>query len=120
MKRHKALLDIDARVVHLDSLVHGVTALQLSLPSVTPLSIHHTAAQELEEISVVREFPDVFPDDLSGMPSDRDVEFTIELQPGMSPISRQPYNMTPKKLAELKLQLKELLSKGYIHSSSSS
>jgi hypothetical protein len=116
MKRHKALLDIDARVVHLYSLVHGVTALQLSLPSVTPLSIHHTAAQELEEIPVVREFPD----DLSGMPLDRDVEFTIELQPGMSPISRQPYNMTPKKLAELKLQLKELLSKGYIHSSSSS
>jgi hypothetical protein len=120
MKRHKALLDIDARVVHLDSLVHGVTALQLSLPSVTPLSIHHTAAQELEEISVVREFSDVFPDDLFGMLPDRDVEFTIELQPGMSPISRQPYNMTPKKLAELKLQLKELLSKGYIRSSSSS
>jgi hypothetical protein len=53
------------------------------------------------------------------MPPDRDVEFTIELQPGTAPISRQPYKMTPKELAELKVQLKELLDKGYIHPSSS-
>jgi hypothetical protein len=53
------------------------------------------------------------------MPPDRDIEFTIELQPGTTPISRQPYKMTPKELAELKVQLKELLDKGYIHKSSS-
>jgi hypothetical protein len=54
------------------------------------------------------------------MPPDRDVEFTIELQPGMTPISKRPYKMTPKDLAELKVQLKELLDKGCIRSSSSS
>jgi hypothetical protein len=53
------------------------------------------------------------------MPPDRDVEFTIKLQPGTAPISRQPYNMMPKELAELKAQLKELLDKGYICLSSS-
>jgi hypothetical protein len=68
---------------------------------------------------VAYEFPDVFPEDLSGMPLDRDVEFTIELQPGTAPISRWPYKMTPNELAELKVQLKELLDKGYIRLSSS-
>jgi hypothetical protein len=53
------------------------------------------------------------------MPPDQDVEFTIELQPGTAPIYRRPYKMTPKELAELKVQLKELLDKGYIHLSSS-
>jgi hypothetical protein len=53
------------------------------------------------------------------MPPDRDVEFTIELQLDTAPISRRPYKMTPKKLAELKVQLKELFDKGYIRLSSS-
>jgi hypothetical protein len=106
-------------VIHLDSPAHGVTALQLSQPSVAPPSFHHTSAQKLEEIPVVRDFPDVFPENLPSMPPDRDVEFTVELQPGMTPISRRLYKMTPKDLAELKVQLKELLDKGYIHPSSS-
>jgi hypothetical protein len=53
------------------------------------------------------------------MPPDLDVEFIVELQPGTSPISRRPYKMTLKVLAELKAQLNELLDKGYIHPSSS-
>jgi hypothetical protein len=53
------------------------------------------------------------------MPPNRDVEFVIELQPGTAPISRQPYKMTPKELAELKVQLNVLVDKGYIHLSSS-
>jgi hypothetical protein len=53
------------------------------------------------------------------MPPDRDVEFTIELQPGTTPISRRPYKMTPKELAKLKVQLNELMDKGFIHPSSS-
>jgi hypothetical protein len=51
------------------------------------------------------------------MPPNRDVEFIIELQPGTTPISRRPYKMTPKELVELKVQLNELLDKGYIHPS---
>jgi hypothetical protein len=119
MKRHKVLLDTAARVVHLDSPVHGSTTIQLSLPSVVPPSVHHTAAQNLEDIPVAYEFLGVFLEDLQGMPPDRDVEFVIELQPDMAPISRMPYKMTPKELAELKVQLSELLDKGYIHPSSS-
>jgi hypothetical protein len=103
----------------LDSPVHGVTVLQLSLHPVTASSLHHLVAPSLEDIPVTHEYPDVFPDDLSGMLPDRDVEFTIELQPGTTPISRRPYNMTPKELAELKVQLNELRDKGFIHPSSS-
>jgi hypothetical protein len=82
-------------------------------------SVHHIATLNVEDIPVVYEFPDVFPKDLPSMPLDRDVEFTIELQPSMTPISRRPYKMTPKELAELIVQLNELLDKGYIHPSSS-
>jgi hypothetical protein len=82
-------------------------------------SVHQTAAQNVEDIPVACEFPDVFPEDLPGIPPDLDVEFVIELQPGTTPISRRPYKMTPKELAELKVQLNELLDKGYIRPSSS-
>jgi hypothetical protein len=71
------------------------------------------------DISVAYEFADVFSEDLPGMPPDRAVEFIIELQPSTAPISRRPHKMTPKELAELKVQLNELLDKGYIHPSSS-
>jgi hypothetical protein len=68
---------------------------------------------------VANEFPDVFPEDLPSMPPDQDVEFTIELQSDIAPISRWSYKMTPKELAELKVQLNELLDNGFIHPSSS-
>jgi hypothetical protein len=105
--------------VHLDSPIHSVHDLQLSLSPAANPSVHHTAAQSLEDIPMAYEFFDVFPEDLPGVPSNRDVEFTIKLQPGTAPIFRQPYKMTPKEVAELKVQLKELLDKGYISPSSS-
>jgi len=71
---------------------------------------------QLEDIPVVCEFPDVFPDDLPGMPPDRNLEFVIELIP---PISKRLYRMPPHELAELKVQLQELLDKGFIRLSSS-
>jgi hypothetical protein len=61
----------------------------------------------------------VFPDDLPGMPPDRDIEFSIELLPGTTPISKRPYRMNVKDLAGLKKQIEELLSKGFIRPSSS-
>jgi hypothetical protein len=73
----------------------------------------------VERIPVVCEYPDVFPDELPGMPPDRDIEFAIELQPGTAPISKRPYRMPPAELAELKKQLQELLDKGFIHPSTS-
>jgi hypothetical protein len=113
MKRYKAVLDIAVRTVHLESPTHGSVVLKLPSPTFIASALHHTATQNLEDIPVACEFPDVFPKDLSGMPPDRDVEFIIELQPGTTPISRRPYKMTPKELAELKVQLNELLDKGY-------
>ena len=68
----------------------------------------------LEDIPIVKEFPDVFPDDISGLPPDREVEFTIDLIPGTEPISIPPYRMAPAELRELKARLEELLSKGFI------
>ena len=62
----------------------------------------------MDEILVVRELPDVFRDDITGLPPDR-VEFTIDLIPGTEPISIHPYRMAPAELRELKAQLEELL-----------
>ncbi|KAL0534846.1 hypothetical protein IC582_029143 [Cucumis melo] len=70
-----------------------------------------------EDVSVVKEFLDVFPDDLSNLPPNRKIEFTIELLPGTTPISQTPYRMTPSELKELKVQLQELVDKGYIRPS---
>jgi hypothetical protein len=67
----------------------------------------------------VCEFLNVFPDELPGLPPDRDIEFAIEILPGMTPISRRPYRMPPNELAELKMQLQELLGMGLIRPSSS-
>jgi hypothetical protein len=70
-------------------------------------------------IRVVRDFPDVFPEDLPGMPPDREVEFVIDLLPGTAPISKMPYRMSMEELKELKKQLTELQEAGYIRPSSS-
>ncbi|XP_070015958.1 uncharacterized protein [Nicotiana sylvestris] len=68
-------------------------------------------------VLVVRDFPDVFPADLLGMPPDRDIDFGIYLLPDIQPISIPPYRMAPPKLKKLKDQLQELLDKGFIRPS---
>jgi hypothetical protein len=73
----------------------------------------------MEEILIIQEYLDVFPDELSGMAPDGAIEFKIELQPGTAPISKRPYQMPPNEMMELKIQLQELLDKGYIKPSSS-
>jgi hypothetical protein len=75
--------------------------------------------KSLENIKVVCEYPDVFPEELPGMPHDRDIEFSINLLPGTAPISKRPYRMDVKNLVELKKQIEELLQKGFIRPSSS-
>jgi hypothetical protein len=72
-----------------------------------------------KSISVVEEFMDVFPEELPGMPPEREVEFYIDLITGTAPIAKRPYCMAPTELAELKLQIAELQQKGYIRPSSS-
>ena len=73
----------------------------------------------LEDIPIVKEFPNVFPYDISGLPPDRAIEFVIELIPGTEPISIPTYRMAPVELKELKAQLDELLKKGFIRPSTS-
>jgi hypothetical protein len=68
---------------------------------------------------VVCEYPDVFPKELPGMPPDRDIEFSIDLLPGTTPISKRPYRMDVKNLVELRKQIEELLEKVFILPSSS-
>ncbi|XP_057734584.1 uncharacterized protein LOC130950035 [Arachis stenosperma] len=70
--------------------------------------------QSLEQISVVCEFPDVFPDDINEFPPNREVEFTIELVPRAGLISITPYRMSSLEMAELKAQLEDLLGKHFI------
>jgi hypothetical protein len=70
-------------------------------------------------LPVVNEFPDVFPEELLGMPPDQDIKFVIDLVPGNVPIYKRPYRMAIQQLAELKEHIKDLLEKGYIHTSCS-
>ena len=74
---------------------------------------------QLEKVPVVNEFFDVFPEDLPGLPPDREIEFEIYLATGTEPISIASYRMAPAELKELKVQLEELLSKGFVKTSTS-
>jgi len=119
MKAHGVVLDTQAHAVHINSRAHGSTVLPLTKYKAHNTTINKLEGKSLEEIPVVCDYSDVFPEDLPGLPPDRDVEFVIELQPGTAPISRRPYRMPPNELAELKVQLQDLLNKGFIRPSSS-
>ena len=73
----------------------------------------------LECVPVICEYPEVFRDELPGLPPKRDVEFIIKLLPGTAPIAKRPYRMPANELAALKKELEELLSKGFIRPSAS-
>ncbi|GJQ89634.1 putative reverse transcriptase domain-containing protein [Tanacetum coccineum] len=75
--------------------------------------------KRLEDIPIVRDFPNVFPEDLPGLPPTRQVEFQIDLIPGVAPVARAPYRLAPSEMKELSEQLKELSDKGFIRPSSS-
>jgi hypothetical protein len=81
--------------------------------------LNHLDAASIRDIRTISEFLDVFSEDLSGMPPDREIEFVIELVPGTAPIFKRPYRMVTNQLAKLKEQLQELLDKGYIHPNAS-
>nr|GEW25304.1 putative reverse transcriptase domain-containing protein [Tanacetum cinerariifolium] len=78
-----------------------------------------TSDKKQEEIVVVRDFPEVFPDDLYGLPPIREIKFWIELIPGAVPVAKSPYRFAPSELDELPGQLKELQDKGFIRPNSS-
>jgi hypothetical protein len=119
LSRHQTVLDIAARAIEIHSPTCGETTLYLPDQGCTRACAFTTIESPVERIPVVCDYPDVFPDELPGMPSDRDIEFAIELQPGTAPISKRPYRMPPAELEELKRQLQELLDKGFIRPSTS-
>ena len=88
MTQHKVLLDISSRAVKIDSLTQGATTLYLPCQEYVTSCTFAMEGIKLEDIPVVCEYADVFPDDLPGLFPDRDIEFVIELQPGTAPISK--------------------------------
>jgi hypothetical protein len=119
LTKHQATMDIAARAIEVRSPTCGETTLYLPDQGCTRSCAFVMIESPVERIPVVCDYPDVFLDELPGMPPDRDIEFAIELQPGTAPTSKRPYRMPPLELAELKKQLQELLDKGFIRPSTS-
>jgi hypothetical protein len=119
MTRHQVVLDITDRIVEIKSPIYGSFTLFLPSQDSTQSCAFAMVELPLKKIPVICEYADVFPDELPGIPPDRDIEFAIELQSGMTPISKRHYRMPPAELAELKKQLQELLYKGFIRPSTS-
>ena len=139
LNKYQAVVDCYAKTVVLkdvdgtETTVHGIRS--STLPKVIStlqaktlirkgyeafLAVILDSKQEtvnLQDIPVVSEFPDVFPEELPGLPPERDVELAIDVLPGTTPVSRAPYRMAPTELKELKDQLQELLEKGFIRPS---
>jgi hypothetical protein len=120
MKKHDAILDVKNRIVKLRP-PSGGDMLLINMPQHKYISptVNATEAQQIKKIPVVCEYPDVFPEELLGLPPEWDVEFTIELVSGAAPVSRRPYRMAADELKEMKVQLQEQLDKGFICPSSS-
>jgi hypothetical protein len=120
LAQHKAILNTDLRTIKLS---HGHGEVLLSIPVAIPAKpfgrVYEAIIPKIQNILVVCEFPDVFHEDLPGLPPEMDVEFVIELKPDTTPISRRSYRMPPNELAELKTQLQDLLENGFIRPSSS-
>jgi hypothetical protein len=95
MTQHHVSLDISSRIVEIDSPEYEPTILYLPQQQYFNPCTYATTGIKLKDIPIVCEYPDVFPDDLPGMPPDRDIKFIIELQPGTTPISKRSYRMPP-------------------------
>jgi hypothetical protein len=119
LSRYDGVIQCREKSVHLTSPQGDRIEFIAALSPTRKEIVNSMKGKVLEDIKVVDEYPDVFPDDLPGMPPDRDIEFNIKLLPGTAPISKRPYRMDVKDLAELKKQIEELLSKGFICPSSS-
>ena len=102
MTKFDATIRCAQRTVSLTTLEGECIEFVTTSPSAAYCAVTLIEGVSLDNIRLMCKYSDVFPDDLSGMPPDRDVEFAIELQPGTTPISRRPYRMPPNELAELK------------------
>jgi hypothetical protein len=119
LSRHQAVIDVSARAIEIHSPTGGEITLYLPNQGRNRSCAFALIESPVEWIPVVCEYPDAFPNELPGMPPDRDIEFAIELQPRTAPISKRAYRMPQAELAELKKQLQEFLDKGFIRPSTS-
>ena len=111
-ERKKVEYKEDRRVI-LGSIISAMTVRKLlnKLAYLAYIVDNEKQGKELRDIPIVREYPDVFPEKLLGLPPRREIEFSLDVLPGTMPTSQAPYTMTPVELAKLKVQLQELLDK---------
>jgi hypothetical protein len=119
LTKYDAVIHCSKRSVILTSSEGERFEFVATLPSATDCAVNQLKANLIVDIRVVCEYPDVFPDDLPGMPPERDIEFLIDLLPDTAPIAKRAYRMSVGELEDLKKQLKEFLDKRFIHPSSS-
>nr|AAX94825.1 retrotransposon protein, putative, Ty3-gypsy sub-class [Oryza sativa Japonica Group]ABA93188.1 retrotransposon protein, putative, Ty3-gypsy subclass [Oryza sativa Japonica Group] len=118
LTRHRGVIDCTSRTIKLTSEKGEVVTFQSPIPQKPGISLNQATGEEqetavekttkkLEDIPIVREYPEVFPDDLTTMPPKRDIEFRIDLVPGIAPIHKRPYRMGANELVEVKKQVDE-------------
>jgi hypothetical protein len=124
LSKHNGLIDCAKKAVRLtpssgNELEYVAENLATDKAASNRIVLNYLDAASSLNIRIVSEFPDVFSEELPGMPPDREIEFVIELVPDTAPIFKRPYRMAANLLVELKEQLQELLDKGYICPSAS-
>ncbi|GKB32678.1 putative reverse transcriptase domain-containing protein [Tanacetum coccineum] len=118
---HRAVIDCYEKIVRIPLSNGKILEVQGERPEKDPGSLACIKADEkkLDDIRVVRDFPEVFPDDQSGLPPVQEIEFRINLIPGALLVVKSPYRLALSKMSELSNQLKELQEKGFIRPSHS-
>ncbi|GJT26601.1 putative reverse transcriptase domain-containing protein [Tanacetum coccineum] len=121
LSQNKAVIVCHEKVVEIPLEGSGILRVQgeRTLGAAKALMNAKVDEPKLSDISVVRDFVDVFPEDLSGLPPQRQVEFRIDLVPGATPVAKSPYRLAPSEMQELSGQLQELQDKGFIRPSHS-
>ncbi|GKB16516.1 putative reverse transcriptase domain-containing protein [Tanacetum coccineum] len=122
LSKYHAIIDYAEKIVHIPwgnetLIVHGCHVFLAH--GTTKETEDKSGEKRLEDVPIARDFPEVFPEDLSGLPPTRQVEFQIDLIPGAAPIARAPYRLAYSEIKELSKQLQELSDKGFIRPSSS-
>jgi hypothetical protein len=122
LHRNQAIVSCDKRTIKLVSPSEKEVVTELFMPELEKGACHHLSVDGkegnlIEDIRIVSKFPDVFFEELPGMPPEHKVEFAIELIPGTAPIYKRVYRVSGLELVELKKQIDKLLEKGYIRPS---
>ncbi|GJY26909.1 putative reverse transcriptase domain-containing protein [Tanacetum coccineum] len=117
LAKYHAVIDCTEKIIPQKYMLKGH---HVFLAHVTTKEIEDKSGEKrLEDVPIVQDFPEVFPEDLPGLPPTRQVEFQIDFVPGATPVARAPYRLAPSEMKELSEQLQELSDKGFIRPSSS-